>query len=139
MTLPMRTTADQLKQLEPLGLSSAPVAIAFLAAPPAGLPRVGAPAAAGCGYWKQAADGAAFYTTPDDHGHCPVGAYTHGVALSPERSAELQGLVGTMIELQYLKASEVPDIPRRADPLKVAVYSPLAEASFTPDVVMFRG
>jgi uncharacterized protein (DUF169 family) len=113
--------------------------MAFLAAPPAGLPRVGAPAAAGCGYWKQASDGEAFYTTADDHGNCPVGAFTHGVTLSPERAAELQGLVGTMIELQYLKSSEVPNIPHRTDPMKIAAYSPLGEASFTPDVVIFRG
>jgi uncharacterized protein (DUF169 family) len=113
--------------------------MAFLPSPPAGIERVNRAEAAGCGYWKRASEGRAFYTAPDDHGNCPVGAYTHGVELTPEKGQELQSLVGTMIELKYLTSDEVPAIPRRTSPMKVAAYAPLANATFNPDVVVFRG
>ena len=48
-------------------------------------------------------------------------------------------MVGTMIELKYLKSEEVPAIPHRTAPLQVAAYAPLAQATFAPDVVIFRG
>ena len=112
--------------------------MAFLRIPPAGLPVDGADPA-GCGYWKQAAEGRAFYTTADDHANCPIGAYTHGVELSPEQGAQLQGMLGTMIELKYIRSEEVPEFPHRTQPFQVAAYAPLAQASFSPDVVVFRG
>jgi uncharacterized protein (DUF169 family) len=120
-------------------MSQAPVAIAFLDSPPQGLERVARADAAGCGYWKQASDGKSFYTTTDDHLNCAVGAYTHGVALTPDQGQQLQGLIGTMVELRYLKAEEVPAIPHRVAPMKIAAYAPLATAPFEPDVVVFRG
>ena len=42
-------------------------------------------------------------------------------------------------ELKYLKSNEVPSIPHRVDPMRVAVYAPLDRASFAPEVVPFRG
>jgi uncharacterized protein (DUF169 family) len=135
----MTLTPEVLAPLSRLGLGSAPVAVAFLDAPPAGLARVSHAAPAGCGYWKLAAEGQAFYTTPEDHGNCAVGAFTHGVELTPSQGEELQGLIGTMIQLQYLKSDEVPGIPHRTAPLKVAAYAPLGQASFPPDLVVFRG
>ena len=124
---------------EDLGLRRPPVAIAFLSAPPAGLPRIDRAAASGCTYWKHASEGHAFYTTAEDHFNCPVGAYTHGAELPPATVNELQGLVGTMIELKYLDAGEIPDIPRRTQALQIAAYAPLTAAPFQPDVVIFRG
>jgi uncharacterized protein (DUF169 family) len=47
--------------------------------------------------------------------------------------------MGTMIELEYLDSNEIPEIPHRTSPLQVAAYAPLAQASFPPDVVVFRG
>jgi uncharacterized protein (DUF169 family) len=131
--------ATALSALDDLNLARQPVAVAFLSSPPAGLPRVDRPASAGCAYWKQASDGAAFYTIVDDHLNCPIGAYTHGADLPPATASELQGIIGTMITLHYLAGDEVPQIPRRTDPLKVTAYAPLARASFPPDVVVFRG
>jgi uncharacterized protein (DUF169 family) len=132
----MSNAADVLKRLS---LDHAPVAVGFMASPPAGLSHIDRPLPAGCGYWKHAAEGHAFYTTPSDHENCTVGAFTHGVTLSPAKGAELQALVGTMIELQYLKSDEVPNIPHRDAPMQVVAYSPLLQASFDPDVVIFRG
>jgi uncharacterized protein (DUF169 family) len=125
--------------LASLDLTHPPVAMAFLQEPPAGLPHVDRAAAASCGYWKLASEGQTFYTTADDHQNCPVGAFTHGVELSATKRAELQSLLDTMGQLQYLKMAEVPSIPHRAQPFRVAAYAPLDAAPFTPDTVIFRG
>jgi uncharacterized protein (DUF169 family) len=61
------------------------------------------------------------------------------VPLSPAEQQELMGLVQTMVELQYLKMEEVPQIPTRKTPLNVAVYAPLENAPLAPDVVLVRG
>jgi uncharacterized protein (DUF169 family) len=132
----MMTSLDS---LTPLKLDHSPVAIAFLDMPPAGLSRIDRPQPAGCGYWKQASEGRAFYTTPEDHLNCLVGAYTHGVPLPEGKSQDLQVMMGTMVELKYLDSKEIPGIPHRAAPLQIAAYAPLAQAAFSPDVVVFRG
>jgi uncharacterized protein (DUF169 family) len=80
-----------------------------------------------------------FYTTPEDHYGCPVGAHTHGVTLPSERAGEFSGVVGTMLSLQYLREEELPGIPHRSEAFGVAVYGPLGEAAFDPDVVLVRG
>jgi uncharacterized protein (DUF169 family) len=132
-----RTAGRRMTEL--LGLASPPVAVTFAAAPPAGIARVSRPGPAGCAYWKQAAEGAVFYTEAADHWNCPVGAYTHGVGLPPERAKELEGVVGTMVGLQYIRMEEVGALPRRKEPFRVAVYAPLAETPTPPDVVLVRG
>jgi uncharacterized protein (DUF169 family) len=131
--------AGNLNALSKLNLTRAPVAVAFLPTPPPGLDRVAHPAPAGCAYWKRASEGAAFFTTADDHQNCPIGAYTHGVELTEAKAAELQSMLGTMIELKYVNSDEVPRFPHRTEPLKVAAYAPLASAPFRADVVVFRG
>ena len=62
----------------------------------------------------------AFYTTPQDHENCAVGAFTHGVTLSPAKAKELEGLIGTMVHLQYLRSEEVAGIPHRGSPMETA-------------------
>src|SRR5438552_8953202 len=108
------SAATQLAEL--LGLSNKPVAIAFRASPPAAMARIDAVAPAGCTYWKLAAEGRTFYTNAADHYGCPIGLYTHGINLPPEKSKELEGLIGTMVELKYIDPSEVAGIPRRQQP-----------------------
>lgn len=130
------TSPDALRSL---GLAHAPVAVAFLPSPPEGLPRVERPAVSGCSYWKLAAEGRGFYTTGADHLGCPVGAFTHGAQLTPEKEQELNSLIQTMGQLQYIKLEEVPAIPHRTEPLMVAAYAPLESAPFAPDTVIFRG
>ena len=44
-----------------------------------------------------------------------------------------------MVGLQYLKMEEVPQIPTRKTPLRVAIYAPLNAAAISPDVVLVRG
>jgi uncharacterized protein (DUF169 family) len=129
--------ASRLEEL--LGLKSPPVAISFVAQPPADVPRVASREPAGCGYWRRAAAGEVFHTLADDHKSCPVGAHTHNVPLSPAEKEGLMALVQTMVGLEYLKMEEVPQIPTRKTPLSVAVYAPLHAAPAPPDVVLVRG
>jgi uncharacterized protein (DUF169 family) len=132
-------SSQQLQTINELGLASAPVAVAFMSAPPHDLPRIARPDPASCSYWKEASEGGAFYTTAEDHQNCPVGAFTHGVRLSPAKSVELEALVDTMVELKYIGASEMRQLPHRTAPFDVAAYAPLALATFPADVVVFRG
>jgi uncharacterized protein (DUF169 family) len=125
--------------LDGLNLQWQPVAIAFLSAPPPGLPRVEHALPAGCAYWKHASEGHRFYTTAEDHYNCTVGAFTHGVRLPEARKQELESVIGTMINLEYLESDEVASIPHREQPMQVAAYAPLADATFAPDLVVFRG
>ncbi len=124
---------------ELLELKVAAVAIAFRDTAPAGITRITTPAPAGCGYWKLAAEGKIFYTEASDHYTCPVGAHTHGVELPPQVATELNGLVQTMVGMQYLSMADIPMIPRLQGTFRVAVYAPLTQATFTPDVVLVRG
>src|SRR5713226_1407798 len=125
------------KRLETLlGLRTGPVALKFQPTPPSDIPRVNGAGPAGCTYWKRAAEGQTFYTEAADHYNCPIGAYTHGIALPPEQLQQLQGVVGTMTTLGYIRGEEVPGIPRRQEPFGVAVYGPLTDAAEPPDVVL---
>ncbi|MBA0915454.1 MAG: DUF169 domain-containing protein [Nitrospira sp.] len=137
MATELMTQGTQLQQL--LRLKTAAVAIAFRDAVPDGLSRVATPAPAGCGYWKLAAEGKMFYTEASDHYTCPVGAHTHGVDLPQHVATELNGLVQTMVGMQYLTMADIPTIPRRQGPFHFALYAPLTTATFTPDVVLVRG
>ena len=122
-----------------LGLASPPVAIAFTDDPPPGVPRVPASEPASCGYWRRASEGEVFYTSADDHKRCPIGAHTHKVPLTEAEQQELMALVGTMVELEYIRIAEVPSIPTRQTPFRSATYAPLAKAPVNPDVVLVRG
>src|SRR5215470_1626630 len=132
-----RHAASRLSQL--LGLGVAPVAVAFRSSAPTGVPRVERAGPAGCAYWRTASEGRVFYTEASDHYNCPVGSYTHGVDLPSDRAKELEGVVGIMVGLQYLRMEEVAALPRRAKPFGVAVYAPLADAPVEPDAVLVRG
>src|SRR5688572_9378247 len=135
----MSISPEILNSVTRLKLDLPPVAVGFLAAPPADLRRIARPMPAGCSYWKHASEGHAFYTTPEDHENCAVGAFTHGVTLAPDKVRALESLVGTMIQLQYLRSEEVAGIPHRETPMQAVAYAPLGQAPFEPDVVVFRG
>lgn len=133
----LRTQGAQLQSL--LDLRSPPVALAFRSVPPPNVHRISKAAPAGCGYWKLAADGQVFFTEASDHYNCPIGAHTHGVDLPAEVAQELEGLVGTMVQMEYITMENLPKIPRRTAAFGVAVYAPLTAAPVAPDVVLLRG
>jgi uncharacterized protein (DUF169 family) len=86
-----------------------------------------------------AAEGKIFYTEAADHHNCPIGSFTHGIDLPPAQVQELEGMVGTMLGLEYIRQEEIPTIPRRDVPFHIAIYAPLAAAPCAPDVVLVRG
>ena len=129
--------SEQIQQL--LNLETVPVAVTFHDARPDNVPHTEKVEASGCTYWRRAAEGKTFYTEASDHYNCPIGCYTHNVELPPTQAEELQNTLGLMAELGYITMEEVPSIPRREDPFQSTVYSPLADATGTPDVVIISG
>ena len=122
-----------------LSLTRRPVAIAFRESPPAGVAKLAGAQPSGCSFWRLAAAGQAFYTVPSDHYNCPVGSYTHNIALPKEREPELMNTLSLMVNVGYLKMEEVPGIPRLATTPAVVVYAPLATTPVEPDAVLVSG
>jgi uncharacterized protein (DUF169 family) len=114
-----------------------PVAVSFLDSAPANVQKFSGTEPSGCSYWRLAAEGRVFYTVPEDHFNCAVGAYTHNISLSPEREKETQQTLKMMFELNYVKPEEVPAIPRLAKAPAAIAYAPLGDSPFAPDVVLF--
>jgi uncharacterized protein (DUF169 family) len=114
-----------------------PVAVSFLDAAPANVQKFSGSEPSGCSYWRLAAEGRVFYTAPEDHFNCAVGAYTHNISLSPEREKETQQTLKMMFELNYVRPEEVPTIPRLAKAPAAIAYAPLGDSPFAPDVVLF--
>ena len=118
-------------------LSGRPVAVSFLDAAPVDVKKFEGTEPSGCSFWRLAANGAVFYTVPENHFNCAVGAYTHNITLSPEREKETEQTLKMMFDLGYLKPEEVPQIPRLVKAPAAIVYAPLGEAPVAPDVVLF--
>ena len=122
-----------------LQLSRRPVAIAFRDTPPEGVRQLSGSQPSGCSFWRLAAGGQVFYTVPSDHYNCPVGSYTHNIALPPEREAELNGTLGLMVDIGYIKMEEVPAVPRLPRTPSFTVYAPLSQTPVAPDVILVAG
>jgi len=118
-------------------LARRPVAVAFVDALPVGVERFAGSEPSGCSFWRLAAAGRVFYTVPENHFNCAVGAYTHNLSLSPERRMETEQTLQMMFDLGYVKPEEVPQIPRLAKAPAAIVYAPLGNSPVAPDVVLF--
>ena len=113
------------------------VGVTFLDAPPTGVKKFEGTEPSGCSFWRLAAAGNVFYTVPEDHFNCAVGAYTHNIALSPEREKETEQTLKMMFDLGYVKPEEVPQIPRLAKTPGAILYAPLGDGPMAPDVALF--
>jgi uncharacterized protein (DUF169 family) len=113
------------------------VAVSFRDSEPADVKKFDGTEPSGCSFWRLAAEGKTFYTVPENHFNCAVGAYTHNIALSPQREKETEQTLKMMFDLGYVKQEEVPQIPRLAKGPKAIVYSPMGDAHGGPDVVLF--
>jgi uncharacterized protein (DUF169 family) len=118
-------------------LARRPVAVAFVDAAPANVERFAGTEPSSCSFWRLAAAGRVFYTVPENHFNCAVGANTHNISLSPEREKETEQTLKMMFDLGYVKPEEVPQIPRLAKAPAAIVYAPLGESPVAPDVVLF--
>lgn len=114
-----------------------PVAVCLLDAIPTEIEKFSGTEPSSCSYWRLAAGGQIFYTVPENHFNCAVGAYTHNIALSPERENETQQTLKMMFELNYVKPEEVAQIPRLAKAPAAIAYAPLGDSPFAPDVALF--
>lgn len=117
-------------------LTKRPVAVAFLDAVPAGVQRFEGTEPSGCSFWRLATGGRVFYTLPENHFNCAVGAYTHNISLSPEREQETMQTLKMMFDLGYVKPEEVPQIPRLSKAPAAIVYAPLGDSPVAPDAVL---
>jgi len=118
-------------------LSRRPVAVSFLDATPVGVKKFEGTEPSGCSFWRLAADGGVFYTVPENHFNCAVGAYTHNITLSPERQKETEQTLKMMFDLGYVKPEEVPHIARLPKAPAAILYAPLGDATVAPDAVLF--
>ena len=124
---------------EALQLSRRPVAIAFRDSAPAGVRALEGTQPSGCSFWRLAASGQTFYTVPSDHYNCPVGSYTHNIALPKEREAELSNTLSLMVNVGYIRMEEVPGIPRLPTTPAFTIYAPLGASPVDPDAVIIAG
>ena len=116
-----------------------PVAVSYLDAPPAGVEKFSGTVPSGCTFWRLAAEGRAFYTVPSDFYNCAIGSYTHAIDLPDGRATEFTGTIELMTGIGYIRAEEVPGIPRLPRPPAAVAYAPLAQTTLTPDVVIVKG
>ncbi|HLJ53489.1 MAG TPA: DUF169 domain-containing protein [Chthonomonadaceae bacterium] len=131
-------TLDALPDIQALlGLKAPPIAIGFFDGPPAGVPLWKGPSApSGCSFWLRAQQGESFCTAASDHYNCPVGAYTHGISLPPERAGELMQTLQFMDANGYVSMDEVPGIPTLPQRPRYVAYAPADRAPFAPAVVV---
>ena len=123
----------------PLDLRRRPVAVAFRKTPPHGVPKFTGVEPSGCSVWRIAAEGRTFYTVPGDHYNCPVGGYTHNIALPESRAAELDQTLQLMTGTGYIRTEDIPGIFRLPSTPAVVIYAPLGDTPVDPDVVLFAG
>src|ERR1700682_146475 len=74
------------------------IAVTFLEAAPSGVAKFEGTQPSGCSFWRLAAEGRTFYTLPENHFNCAVGAYTHNITLSPEREKETGDTLKLMLD-----------------------------------------
>lgn len=113
------------------------VAVGFLDAVPEEMEQFQGTEPSGCSFWRLAAAGKSFYTVPQNHFNCAVGAYTHNISLSAERENETGRTLKMLFDLGYVKPEEVAQIPRLAKTPVAIAYAPLGDAAFEPDAVLF--
>lgn len=124
---------------ELLGLRRRPVAVAFGAEAPAGVAKFAGTEPSSCSFWRLAAGGQAFYTVAGDHYNCPIGSYTHNIALPPERAPELEQTLSFMAGIGYVDMAEVPGIPKLPKTPGVVIYAALGDTPVDPDLVLVAG
>ena len=90
-----------------------------------------------CVFWTLARN-SAFYTTPDQHLHCSVGAVTHGYRLAKD-SVPGCGLddINLLANVGWIGNNDILGLPSL--PLETQRnigYAPLVQAAFVPDVIL---
>jgi len=121
--------------VDDLKLERAPVAFAFVDAPPEGIAVTAATEPAACTFWRQAEHGL-FYAAADRHQECGVGAMTMGFDVPVERMSAAMELIDSMVNIGYLDIDETAHLPMVQKPHQGIVYGPLASFPLEPDVAL---
>lgn len=137
MTLNYKELENQLTRV--LRLGRRPVAVTFRETVPPGVTKFTGVEPSSCSFWRLAAEGRTFYTVPADHYNCPVGSYTHNIALPEDRARELDQTLQLMTGIGYIQMKDIPDIFRFPSTPVAVIYAPLADTPVDPDVVLFAG
>ena len=124
------------KLMSALALKFSPVAIGFTDERIAAHSSPSKAVAAGCQFWELGAV-EAMVTSAQDHRNCSIGLYTHNLADAPAtQQSELEQTLAAMSGLDYVRAAEVAGIPARQSKSKFVCYTPLAQSTRKPDVVL---
>lgn len=118
-----------------LKLTQAPVAVCLTGEVPAGVAVWSGNTPAGCRFWQEATS-RVFATSAQDHEHCAIGQYTHGLDMSPAAATDLQDALKVMADLTYVREEDVAGIPVMQSKARHVVYGPLADIPVAPDVVL---
>lgn len=130
-----------------LGLTHAPVAIAFLDDAPADATWFDDPmteptedgrsgrVAASCVFWDRAHT-ASFVTDPADHGNCSVGRFTHGIAGAEDILDKTD--VGTLLDVGWVTMEAFAGVAALDRSPAAIGYGPLEDSDGAHDVVLLR-
>jgi uncharacterized protein (DUF169 family) len=132
----VREMAQQLG--ESIALSLPPVAICFTDEVPEGVKNWLGHVPAGCRFWQEAAT-EVFATSPDDHGLCSIGMFTHNLESTPAQDTDRGDSLKVFADLGYVREQDIPTIPVLKRRFAHVIYGPLASAPLPPDVVLLFG
>ena len=119
-----------------LKLAKPPIAISFRPESREGLEQNRSTAPSSCAFWTLALNNA-FYTLPEHHQNCSIGAVTHGFKRPEDAMPECGcGDVAMLIDAGWVSREDIAGLP--AMPLHdgSVSYGPLDKVSFKPDVVL---
>lgn len=133
MTESMRALAAQLSL--DLELTTPPVQISYLDAPPTGVPEHAGGVPSVCTFFAEGRS-QAFWAGVRSHEDCEVGAFVLGIPPKGELGERLMTTVGMMQREGYLAPGEEAKIPRNADAPKVVAYGPLGQLPMPPTNVL---
>lgn len=122
---------------EILNLSRRPVMLAFRDTAPAGVPKFAGAEPSGCSFWRLAAKGMTFYTSPRDHANCVIGSYTYNYDLPTGRDGDLEEALARLSSLGGIGIKDIAAIPRMKKSPPIVIYSPLGDTPVDPDLVVF--
>lgn len=132
----VREMADSLT--ESVKLSLPPIAICFTDKVPGHIKNWVGRVPAGCRFWQEAAT-QVFATSPDDHGLCSIGMFTHNLETTPAQDGDCGASLKVFADLEYVREQDIPTIPVLKHRFAHVIYGPLASVPLPPDVVLLFG
>lgn len=123
---------------ESLSPSLPPVAVCFTDEVPEGVKNWAGRVPAGCRFWQEAAT-EVFATSPEDHGLCSIGMFTHNLETTPAQDIDCADSLKVFADLGYVREQDIATIPVLKHRFAHVVYGPLASAPLPPDVVLLFG